>query len=174
MMKLLQGQLDELTPAQIARLEAELNASVDAAARLADVAPPRDGLVATLHETPTQHEWDAVFARIDSAVEPLSAEAESAERLKAAQRRRTNPYAVVRFWGTLLAAAACVAFALIWRLPAPPSPHDDWELRLSDHVVVERLEVFGDATTVVNFVDDQGTAVIWVIEPESPDQEQGD
>ena len=169
MMRLLQGQLDELTPAQVAQLEAELNASDEAAARLADVLPPRDELVAAAHDTPSVAEWDAMFDRVATASAPTAERVADSVR----ERRVRPPHAILRIWGTFAAAAACVGLAMVWRIMPTTPPQDAWELRLSDHVVVERLEVFDDATSFVNFVDDDGTAVIWVFEPDGEDAKQG-
>ena len=145
------GRLDELTPEQVAALEAHLNATPAAAERLADVVPASDPGMSHMPAPPSATEWDELWERVDSAL-PVR---------KSAPREVGR---VIRLWEPLAAVAACLLLMILWRAgPAPAQPA--WEMRLSDHVVVHELEVFGDASSFVAYSDDDsGTAVIWVIE----------
>lgn len=150
------GQLDALTPEQVAALEAHLNATPAAAQRLAGVVPAPDPRL-TSAPSPSEADWDRVWERVDWAeAAPLPA--------------RPALGRVFRLWRPLAAAAACLLLVVVWRTmlsPAVPS----WELRLSDDVVVHELEVFEDASAFVAYADDEsGTAVIWVFEEDEDEQ----
>jgi hypothetical protein len=151
------GQLDDLTPEEVAALEAHLNTTPAAAQRLADAVPTPDPRLTFAVPSPSDADWDRVWERIHSAeAAPLAP--------RHAVRR------VFRLWQPLAAAAACLLMIIIWRTmlsPAKPS----WELRLSDDVVVHELDVSGDASAFVAYADDgSGTAVIWVFEEDENDQ----
>ena len=54
---------------------------------------------------------------------------------------------------------------LMWRGMTPPE-QSAWPIQLSDQVVVHEIEVFGDADAFVEYADDGGVAMIWVLENE--------
>ncbi len=144
------GRLDDLTPEQVAALEAHLNATPVAAERLADMVPEVDPRLAARVSTPTDAEWDEVWQQVDSAALSREPTARTLGR-------------VIRLWRPLAAAAACLLLLVLWR--AAPSPADAaWELQLSDNVIVHELEVFGDSSAFIAYSDEDGSAVIWVFE----------
>lgn len=65
-------------------------------------------------------------------------------------------------WEPVLAAAAVVLLAIVWRV-SPGGSAGAWELRLATDVQVEEVEVFGDASSFVS-VSEDGPAVIWVLD----------
>ena len=146
------GRLDDLTPDQVTSLDTHLNAAASSSERLADVVPEADSRLSVIAPTPTDAEWDGVWRRIDSAT-PVR---EPTPRVI----RRT-----IRFWQPLAAAAACLLLLIVWRLTPVQAP-PGWEMRLSDHVIVHEIEIFGDDCVFVAYSDEDGSAVIWVFEAE--------
>lgn len=148
------GRLDELTPEQVAALEAHLDATPTAAERLANVLPEPDPHLSAAVSSPTEDEWNAVWERIESVTSTTQSPRRPLSRL-------------LRIWSPLLAAAACVLLVVIWRLSAPPA----WKMQLSEDVVVHELEVFGNSTAFVAYSDDDdGSAMIWVFEENGDSQ----
>lgn len=150
------GRLDDLTPEQVAALEAHLDATPPAADRLAGVTPTPDPQLTAAPPTPSETEWNGIWQRIDSAI-PM---------------RGPTPTViarVIRLWRPLAAAAACLLLLLVlWRL-APSTP--SWEIHLSNDVVVHELEVFGNSSAFVAYSDDDdGSAMIWVFEEDEDSQ----
>jgi hypothetical protein len=145
------GRLDDLTPAQVAALDAHLHAHPTAAQRLANVVPAPDSRLAGAIPAPTETQWDQAWKRIESATPtrlPLPRET----------------HRVFRLWRTVADVAACLLLVVLWRSSVSPSDAA-WEMRLSDDVVVHELEVFGDASAFVAYAEDgSGTATIWVFE----------
>ena len=113
------GRLDELTPEQVAALEAHLDATPAAAERLANVVPEPDPHLSAAVSPPTEDEWNAVWERVESAT-------------SAPQSPRRPLSRVFRLWSPLAAAAACLLLVVVWRLSAPPA----WEIQLSEDVLV--------------------------------------
>ena len=144
------GRLDDLTPEQVAALEAHLNAT-PAAEGLADVLPEADPRLSSTASMPTDAEWDEVWQQVDSAA---AARGRTARAIRRA----------IRLWQPLAAVAACVALLLVWRW-APFTSGPEWPIELSADVEVLELEVFGDASAFVSYSDEgQGAAVIWVLD----------
>lgn len=151
------GRLDELTPEQVAALEAQLEADPGAAERLADVVPASEAVLSPEIPPPSNAEWEHVWDAIESAL-PARALAPRASRR------------MFHRWRPLVAVAACVALVVLWHL-TPTEFGSPRPLRMSDHVVVHELEVFGDESAFVAYSDDDaGSAVIWVFES---DETQG-
>jgi hypothetical protein len=148
------GRLDELTPEQVAALEAHLDATPTAAERLANVIPEPDPHLSAPVSSPTEDQWNAIWERVESAA--------------SSPRSPRRPVSrVLRFWSPLAAAAACLLLVVVWRLSAPPA----WEMHLSEHVVVHELEVFGNSSAFVAYSDDDdGSAMIWVFEEDEDNQ----
>lgn len=154
------GELDSLTPAQVAALEEALNREPRVAARLKSCAPVPDPLLAaaltrlTQHHAPTKIAWDRVWERVDEATTPVVA------------RHQATPARVLfRFWKPLAVAAACAVLALTWRFGSPSA--DEWPLRLATSVEIVSLEVYDGATPfVIQSGGEHGVSVIWML----PDQ----
>jgi hypothetical protein len=151
------GQLDQLTPEQVAALEAHLNTTPAVADRLADVVPAPDPHLVPASSPPSEAEWDALWERVDSA---------------GSARQTPNTIArVLRFWRPLAAVAACLLLVVLWRA-VPWASEPSWKMQLSDDVVVHELEVFGDSSAFVAYSDDEsGSAVIWIFEGD--EQQEG-
>jgi len=151
------GQLDDLTPEQVAALEAHLNATPAAAERLVDVMPTPDPQLTSGVPSPSGADWDRVWERIDSVATSRARPPRSLGR-------------VFRLWQPLAAAAACLLLIVVWRTMLSPA-EPPWEIQLSDDVVVHELEVFGNASAFVAYADDEsGAAVIWVFEEDENEQ----
>lgn len=169
----LRGDLDGMTPEQIAALEAALNASPELAARASGALPPSDRPAAEI-ALPTSAEWEGVWSRIESAGAPrLRIHAASPEALRDGRREREGgraaPPRIFRLWTSVSAAvAACIALALVWRgLFAPPEAGASplWTMSASANVEILELEVYDDAVAAVDFGDsDNGAVVISVYE----------
>lgn len=150
------GDLDGLTPEQVDALAARLNADADLAARLEGVRPPRGPAADDPVVLPGAGEWEAVYASIEDARASASA---------SVPRRASRPR-VLRLptWvGSLMAAAACVMFAMLWG-PLLNRSNDVWELRLGDDVQVLELEVSDEYTSFVSYDSAGGAAMIWIYE----------
>lgn len=149
LMRVTDGRLDELTPEQVAALEAHLSATPAAAERLANVLPAPDPRLILPESLPSEVDWNELWERIDTATAARQPAPRAISR-------------VLRLWPPLVAAAACLLLAVLWRTTLSPA-ESPWEIRLSDDVVVHELEVFGDASAFVAYSgDESGTAVIWV------------
>jgi len=146
------GNFDALTPEQVVALEGHLNACAHCAARLADHTPQPDAHLAPPIELPSEQQWNQVW-----------------ETIEAAQTRagpaRPGIGGFQRLWRTVAAAAACLLLAALWR-SATPSATAEWDLKLSDHVVVHEVETFGDVVSLVVYSDDDSAAVIWMLDDE--------
>ena len=152
------GRLDDLTPEQVAVLEAHLNAAPAASERLASAAPPGDPQPTGAPPSPSETEWNRIWKRIDSAAVTRAP-------------RPTRSMHTVRLWQAVTAVAACLLLVVVWRLASPPTAAS-WQMRLSNDVVVHEVEVFGDATSFIAYSEDgSGSAVIWVLEED--EQKQG-
>ncbi|MCC6359424.1 MAG: hypothetical protein IT450_11835 [Phycisphaerales bacterium] len=174
----LRGDLDALTPDQVAALEAALNDSPELAARAAGVVPPLDGPPANV-AMPTAAEWEGVWSRIESGlaagatprlrVHPAGAAPESARQPRTAGERAADrrPH-VFRLWPAISAAAACIAMVLVWRGFLPPAPvsAELWSMTAASNAEILELEVYDNAVAAVDFGDgDNGAVVISVYEP---------
>ena len=145
------GELDALTPDQIARLEEHLNADAAVAARLAGVTPPANVPGQGDVELPSAETWERVWERVDAA---------TTSELPA---KRT--LFMLRGWRPVIAAAAvCVLAVGLWR-SRPASPAADWPVEWAHEVEVSDIEVFGDGTPLVIAAGTGETIpVIWVLE----------
>jgi hypothetical protein len=156
------GNVDALTPQEVARLEAFLNRQPRAAESVADVVLKPDprltaGLTALEQRAlPSAAQWEDVWKRIDEAL-PASA----AGRPAAKRARPLTATRIFRHWQPLLAAAACLLLALVW-LWERPKPSDFWPMQLATNVQIDDLEVGEDATPFV--INSDGVDVIWVLE----------
>lgn len=145
------GDLDDLTPEQIAALEVHLNASPALAARLADERPPADTLLESLGaELPSESEWDEAWSRIAPA------------------SRVMRGLRFGAFARTITAAAACVLLAFVYQVgPSRASAGEPWELSLATDVEIHELDVAEDVSSAVSYADDgEGPVVIWLFEDE--------
>jgi hypothetical protein len=153
------GELDALTPEQIARLERVLNDEPAVAQRIGAQVPQRDApLAGALDEMdrsaqPSRQEWQNVWARIESAAPAAIGHSVSAR--------------ILRFWRPLTAAAACLLLVAGWKLMPTPA-NDLWPMQLASNVEISDIEV-GDGMTsfVVSTDDEGGSKIIWVLEDQS-------
>src|SRR5262245_36945387 len=127
------GRLDELSPEQVAALEAALNESPALAKRLSALRPPADGLLQTRAAGPTNAEWARTWDGIESSI--------------ASQRHGSAvPTGWIYTLGRAAAAiAACVGLVVLWRMlptSTPPASAAGWELAMSDDTEILELEVF--------------------------------
>lgn len=158
------GRLDELSPEQVAALEAHVNESAAAAARLANLVPqPPAGQFAPVAE-PTAAEWERVWRGVEAAEVRSAARGAGAVEVRRTVRDRGGARRFLRLWEGVAAAAACVLLAVLWR-SSQPAAEASWPIQLSQHVEVDSLEVFDDSTAFVVVPDDGSDgAVIWVLE----------
>lgn len=160
------GDLDSLTPGEVARLEAYLNdaafGAVDAA-RLADatMAPaPTDELAAC--ELPTAAEWDAIWSGIEERAELGADEHAGRTDLKIARW-------LIRHYGRVAAAAAaCLVLMIGWAITKRPNTDDNkpWPLQLATDAEVIEVDASDDVTVFVEFAPDDNDAgpIIWFFE----------
>ena len=144
------GKLDSLTPEQIARLEAFLNATPAAAARLAaQTAAPELALQAPAPAL-TPASWTRVWATIDAA----GAIAASPPKILK-----------LRFWRPLLAAAAVCALLVGWWSLSQATSQPEWPVAWATYIEINDLEVSDDATPLVVGTESEGSIpIIWVLE----------
>ena len=153
------GDFDALTPEQVAQLERALNENPQVAALVADAVPAPDArLAAGLAELeraalPSDQAWDQAWKRIDATA------------ARAAARTR-QPVAgrIIRLWKPLLAAAACIILAAVWRIHQTPQA-DTGAMQLATNVEIDDLEVGDDATPLI--IESGGVNVIWVLQDET-------
>ncbi|MEW6254122.1 MAG: hypothetical protein AB1716_26025 [Planctomycetota bacterium] len=158
------GDLDGLTPDQIARLEGVLNRHPPAAARFAELTPaPGPALRAALNEwensaQPSAAAWDAMWGRIVTATQPRAV----------GQATWLTPR-VLRIWRPLIAAAACLLMAVLWLAGTPQlGSASEMPIRLASHVVVDQIEAGEGLTPVlVSTNPDTGIDLIWLVAEES-------
>ncbi len=155
------GDLDSLSPDQVARLEALLNDSPQAAARVADrVAAPEPRLAEALErlETPSLPSpaaWSDAWARID------------AETASTSGRIGNVTTRIIRLWKPLAALAACLCLAALWSFHSPAAP-ESWPMQLATNVEISQLEVYDGATPfVISSGGENGYEIIWVLEDDS-------
>jgi len=141
------GELDKLTPTQAAELEAYLNASPPAAARLADLKPPLESVLTKAAPPVRAARWEAMWERIESA----SAAPGGLQRGRILRLMHSHAFRFVA------AAAACLLLLLTWRVVTSPAA---LAIRLSDNVEIEGLEVSDDASSVVSYLGEAGGPVI--------------
>lgn len=142
--EVLAGRLDALSPEQVERLEAHLQAEPAAEAALAAARPP----AATLPDEPmpSAEAWDALWARID----------QTAATPGAGQLRRVRAV-----WRAVVAAAACGLAMLAWKQAASPAVGP---VVLAHDVTIESLEVGrGESAFVVYLDEGSGPPVVWVL-----------
>jgi hypothetical protein len=147
------GDLDTLTPEQVAALEAHVNACPSCAARLAGQVPQPDARMTPPVVLPSEEQWDRVWEEIETGTGTAGGHSSPSVGL------------LRRLWQPLVAAAACVLLVVVWR-SATPMARQPWDLELSNNVVVHEIETFGDVTPLVVYSSDDGAAVIWMLENE--------
>ena len=145
------GRLDDLSPAQLARLEAYLNEDAPAAASLAEQVPPVTPELQNAVPLPSAEDWQQVWHRIAAATAP-------------AQARPQRPL-VLRLWPPVAAAAAvCLLTVGVWTFTRP-SPGADWPVEWAHEVEVNALELPAGGTPLVLAAGSEDTIpVIWVID----------
>jgi hypothetical protein len=156
------GDLDALTPEQVARLERVLNDEPAVAQRVGAQVPRCDALLAdALRELdqsakPSGQNWQNVWEQIETAAPA------------AIGRHETGVSArILRLWRPLAAAAACLLLVAGWKLM--PAPADElWPMELASNVEISDIEV-GDGMTsfVVSTGDESGSEIIWVLDDQS-------
>jgi hypothetical protein len=150
--KVQQGRLDDLTPGQVAELEAWLRTRPAEEARLADTHPPLEGWLTALlppPPPPSPAEWRRVWAEVE----------------RAAASRTSLRHRLIPVGQGLAALAACVLLAASWHALRPPRVERIWALRPTGHVQIDSLELFGDTTVLVDTgAEDGGLPVIWVLD----------
>lgn len=155
------GNLDALTPEQVARLERVLNDEPGVAARLAACTPAPEPKLATALQAaeqaalPPAQRWDLTWQRIDAAA-PLT------------QRRAHAGIAgrLIRLWQPLVAAAACLMLAVMWRTTSSPT-EDAWPMQLATDVQIDSLEVPDGMTSLIVAGGDDNYKLIWILPDES-------
>lgn len=150
------GDLDSLSPEQVARLEEALNAEPAAAAWVGDLQPPRDEpLAKLLRQTeepalPAAAEWERVWERV------------AAERTGEKARRRVGR--IIRLWQPLAAIAAGLVLVVAWRVGSAPR-EADWPVEIGGAYEIHDLEVGEGAVPFVFATGgEQRAEVIWVLE----------
>jgi hypothetical protein len=156
------GDLDALTPEQVARLERVLNDEPAVAQHVGAQVPQCDAPLAdALHELdqsaqPSSRDWQNVWERIETAAPA------------AIVRHETGVSArILRFWRPLAAAAACLLLVAVWKLL--PAPADElWPMELASNVEIGDIEVSEGLTSfVVSTGDEGGSKIIWVLSDQS-------
>lgn len=157
------GQLDDLAPPEITELEAYLNASPDAADRLAATqAAPTQPIHADL-TMPSADAWNQVWSNIEATAAPtLHRRGQIPTTVQPLRRPR-----IIRLWQSLSAAAACLLAAVAWRVGGPPANSPQWTIQLSRDVEIHELEVYDDESVFVAYSESgDGSAIIWVYDEE--------
>jgi anti-sigma-K factor RskA len=156
------GDLDALTPEQVARLERVLNDEPAVARRVgAQVPQPDAPLSEALDELdrsaqPSRQDWQHVWERIESAAPA------------AVRRNQAGVSArILRFWRPIAAAAACLLLVGVWKLM--PAPADElWPMQLASNVEISDIEVpEGMTSFVVSTSGNNASAIIWVLDDRS-------
>lgn len=151
------GELDRLTPTQVAELELSLNAggAADFGEQVAGLEPALAAalVAAEAVDRPAIRTWDSMWGRIDAATASSSG----------ASRSR-----ILRLWRPLAAVAAGFLFLAAWQVAQPPLV-EPWPLRLATDTEIQSLEVYGDATPFVVSAGQNGSAikVIWMLAEQS-------
>jgi hypothetical protein len=149
------GELDRLTPADIARLErcddSELSAIADRSARVS-----HDPLVAAVAQ-PGAAEWARMWSVIDARSQ--------------ATRRDSRKSGIIQIYRAAMAVAACAALAvcLIRGGGSADEAPLAWDLQLSGDVDVLELEAFGSTVSAVDLVNDESGAAIISLFDDSDD-----
>lgn len=157
---LARGELDALSPEEIAGLEALLNEDPRLASVLADQrGAPGDPLLAAVAAAdaaamPSTAQWERAWGKL-------------AEPAASAVSRGRRPL-ILRLWQPFAAAAACVALIALWVTGKPANrsqmgPTDDWPIELATNVVIDELEVFDGSTAYIIPVGGKGAQVIWIL-----------
>ncbi|MBI5866365.1 MAG: hypothetical protein HZB38_17990 [Planctomycetes bacterium] len=153
------GELDSLTPEQVARLEQHLHESPAAADRVGRAQPPTDRLLAAPIAGPSETEWAGVWSAVESNF--------------ASQRKERSATAgrVVSLGRAAAAIAACVAIFVLWRsLPTSKPAGEGWGLAVATNVEIHEVEVFGGRSSMLHFADDgSGAVLISVSDPPEDD-----
>ena len=154
------ADVDGLTPDQVARLEGVLNRHPKAATRFGAAIPKPDPLLrAALKKLderqapPSAAEWEAQWSRIEARLPAGQVETAAAPR----RALRWAKAGVRRYWQPLLAAAACLGFAIFWAMDAPHRHHEPpWPIRMAAHVEVNEMDVSPGLTPVLVATDPEG------------------
>lgn len=152
------GDLDALTPEQVARLESVLNDEPAVADRLAgQIAAPDRCLAGVLRESeqaemPRAAAWEAAWERIDAP-----------GAITRFVEKRGGVARILRRWRPLAAVAAGLIMAALWRI-STAAPVRPWPMQLAADVEINALEVTGETTPFVVSTGDEGDVqVIWVL-----------
>jgi hypothetical protein len=155
------GDLDALTPEQVARLERVLNDELAVAAQLGGQVPKPDERWASALDAverpggPSDATWERIWTRIDNAA-PVSLR----------QTGQSGAARILRLWKPLAAAAACLLLAALWRAGTPATVKP-WPMELATSVQIDQLEVSeGSTPFVVTTGGENGFDVIWVLQDE--------
>lgn len=140
--------IESLATDEVERLEAALATDPQAAARVGQMAAGGAAWPLPEGAGPSESQWESVWREVDRALVRRQVE-------RTWQRR----------WQGLSAMAACALLVLAWRLTLPGGGVEP--LRVARDVEVNRLEVFGEATSfVLETGGSDGFSVIWVMEDE--------
>lgn len=152
------GRWDDLRPEEVAALEERLNEDPLAASRLEVVVPVLERGLCPVPAEPGRADWNAAWDRIAE---------QSAGGGHARQRSGRTGRRMLRVWEPLCAVAACVLLMVAWwKLPGP-KPVNGWELKLSNHVEVNEIEVYADLTPLVVYTQGAtGAEVVWMLDEE--------
>lgn len=166
------GRLDELDPQQVAALEAYLNESPHAAARLGPQPAPAVDRLAGVVKAPRSAEWDAMWAAVEDAAGGAMRVSGPALRLNqdgagpsaaTAPRSGRRPL-LLRLVPVMAAAAACVALVLALRI-AMPMGEPGLALQLAEHVELNEIDA-GDLSVQIEYSQGGGVDVVHLFNDE--------
>jgi len=155
-------ELAALSAEQVTLPEAILNASPEAAARIADTVPRPAATVAAVRRAdettvPTPRQWDQVWGQIVGG----------AQERQSGRVLRLATVLTQKRWRAVAAIAACLLLAVVWQFttPAAVPAVEPWPVQLAMSVDINDFEVYDDATPMIIAGDGATSApILWVLE----------
>ncbi|MGD8454569.1 MAG: hypothetical protein PVJ57_22370 [Phycisphaerae bacterium] len=148
--KLAAGELDALSPEEVAALAAHLDANPAAADRVAGLTPPIEPALQADVPLPGEEAWGQVWAGIE-----------------AGRRTGSQPFVrrVLRIVEPVLALAACVLMAVIWNAGEQQATAA-WPVEWATTVEIDEIEVADGSVPYVAAVegDESTVSVVWVLD----------
>lgn len=111
------GRLEALTPEQVERLAAHLDANPAAAAKVGAMRPAASPSLTTPVVLPTPRQWQEVWDRIEQATSTTRRQPESGRSATGTRAAR-----ILRIWRPIAAVAACVVLLVSWSLQSGGTP----------------------------------------------------